>query len=249
MSNAHQGLASYVAKIERRAPLPEAARAALLALPTRIRQYATYHDIVREGDRTGECCFVAKGLVSRHRTLRSGSRQIVSFHIPGDMIDLQAALVIVADHGIRTHIPTTVIATAHDAILQVAADHPSLARAFWFDTLADAAIFREWTVNVGRRNTRERTAHLLLEFAARFADAGLIKDGGFELPVSQTDLADALGITPVHMNRTMQWLRGERLIRTHMRMIWIENRAAMVELSGFNPLYLHREGPRQMAGD
>ena len=237
-------LAKYVAKIERRGPLPETARAALLAMPSRIRRFTTYHDIVREGDRPAECCFVETGLVSRYRTLRNGARQILSFHIPGDMIDLQSALVIVADHGIRTHIPTTVVAIPHEDVLRVAADHPAIARAFWFDTLVDAAIFREWTVNVGRRNTRERAAHLLLEFAARFEQAGLMPDGSFELPVSQNDLADALGITSVHMNRTMQWLRGERLIRTHMRTVTIENHAAMAELAGFDSTYLHPEGPR-----
>ncbi len=242
--SAEQAFAKYIAKIERRSSLPEAARSALLRLPMRIRQVGVYQDIVREGDRTGACCFVESGLVSRHRTLPSGARQIVSFHIPGDMVDLQAALILVSDHGIRTHIPTTIVEIPHDDILRIAAEHPAVGRAFWFDTLVDAAIFREWTVNVGRRNTRQRAAHLLLEFATRFEAAGLARDGTFELPVSQSDLADALGITAVHMNRTMQWLRGERLIRTHMRSVTIENRAAMAELAAFDPLYLHPEGPR-----
>ncbi|RYD88234.1 MAG: Crp/Fnr family transcriptional regulator, partial [Sphingomonadales bacterium] len=216
MSEALSALEKYLAKVEARGPLPDGARAALLALPTRIKRFGTYQDIVREGDRTGESCFVESGLVSRYRTLRNGTRQILSFHMPGDMVDLQSALVVVADHGIRTHMPTIVVAIPHDDILRIAAAHPAIGRAFWFDTLVDAAIFREWTVNVGRRNTRERAAHLLLEFAVRFEAAGLVRDGEFELPVSQNDLADALGITAVHMNRTLQWLRGERLIRTHM---------------------------------
>ena len=244
MSQAPPALAKYIAKIERRGPVPEAARAALLALPARVRQFATYQDIVREGDRPEESCFVDSGLVSRYRTLRSGARQILSFHIPGDVIDLQSALIVVADHGIRTHMPTTIVAIPHADILRIAAEHPVVGRAFWFDTLIDAAVFREWTVNVGRRSTRERTAHLLLEFATRFHDAGLFPKESFELPISQNDLADALGITSVHMNRTMQWLRGERLIRTHMRTVWIENWPAMVELAGFDRLYLHPEGPR-----
>ena len=237
-------IARYVAKIERRSNLPPEARKALLALPVRNRRFGTYQDIVREGDRPGESCFVLEGLVSRYRTLPNGSRQILSFHMPGDMIDLQSALIIVADHGIRTHMPTVLVAIPHEDILRVAAEHPAVARAFWFDTLVDAAIFREWTVNVGRRSTRERAAHLLLEFAVRSEAAGLSSGSGFELPVSQNDLADALGITPVHMNRTMQWLRGERLIRTHMRTVEIEDWEAMVKLAGFDPVYLHPEGPR-----
>ncbi len=244
MSEAVPALAKYLAKIERRGPLPEAARAALLALPARIKRFGTYQDIVREGDRPTESCFVESGLVSRYRTLKSGARQILSFHVEGDMIDLQSALIVVADHGIRTHMPTTVVAVPHEDILRIAGEHPAIGRAFWFDTLVDAAIFREWTVNVGRRSTRERAAHLLLELAVKLDAAGLMHDDSFELPISQNDLADALGITAVHMNRTMQWLRGQRLIRTHMRTVTIENWPAMRELAGFDPVYLHPEGPR-----
>jgi CRP-like cAMP-binding protein len=188
---------------------------------------------------------VQSGLVSRYRTLRNGARQILSFHIPGDMVDLHSMLIVVADHGIRAHTATTIVSIAHNDLLAVAARYPSLARAFWFDTLIDAAIFREWTVNVGRRNSRERTAHLLLEFASRFRMAGLMSDNSFDLPVSQADLSDALGITAVHLNRTLQWMRGQRFIRTHSRSVTIENWPGMVALAGFDPVYLHPEGPRQ----
>lgn len=244
MPQASPALSRYATKIERRSVLPDAARTALLALPTRVKRFGAYQDIVREGDRPTESCFVESGLVSRYRTVPSGARQILSFHVPGDMIDLQSALVVVADHGIRTHVPTIVVAIPHEEILRIAAEHPAIGRAFWFDTLVDAAIFREWTVNVGRRNTRQRAAHLLLEFSIKFEEAGLARDGSFEMPVSQTDLADALGITAVHMNRTMQWLRREGLIRTHMRTLTIEDWSAMVALAGFDRVYLHPEGPR-----
>lgn len=101
-----------------------------------------------------------------------------------------------------------VVSIGHRDILQLSADHPDVGTALWFVTLIDAAIFREWTVNVGRRNSRERTAHLLLEFAYMFKAIGHIDNDGFELPFSQSDLSDALGITPVHLNRTLQWLRA-----------------------------------------
>jgi len=240
----YPAIQKYVSKIEGRAALPADARAALLSLPVQTKMIETYQDIVREGDRPIRSCFVDQGLVSRYKTLRNGSRQIMSFHIPGDMVDLQSALVMVADHGIRTHVPTTVVSIAHADILRVAADHPALARAFWFDTLTDAAIFREWTVNIGRRNARQRTAHLLLEFAARFRAAGLLVEDSFELPISQADLSDALGMTAVHLNRTLQWLRGERYIRTHARTMTIENWPEMIALAGFDSVYLHPEGPR-----
>jgi CRP-like cAMP-binding protein len=238
-------LLKYLAKIESRKMLDADARAAFLALPFQIRTFGANRDIVHEGDRPTRSCFVLAGLVSRYRTLRSGARQIVSFHIPGDMVDLHSALIIVSDHGIRTHVATTIVTVAHTDLLAVAARYPSLGRGFWFDTLIDAAIFREWTVNVGRRNSRERTAHLLLEFATRFRTAGLMTDNTFDLPLSQVDMSDALGITAVHLNRTLQWLRGERFIRTHSRSVTIENWPGLIALAGFDPVYLHPEGPRQ----
>jgi CRP-like cAMP-binding protein len=236
----------YVAKLERRGALSAAGRDAIIAIPTRRRAYAIYQDIVSEGDRPAHSCFVETDLVSRYKTLRNGARQIVSFHIRGDMVDLQSALVVVADHGIRAHAPTSVIMLDHGDILRVAAEFPDVGRALWFDTLIDAAIFREWTVNVGRRNARERTAHLLLEFAYRFKAAGMMRDDSFELPVSQSDLSDALGITAVHLNRTLQWLRKERFIRTLSKTISIENWGEMIRLAGFTSAYLHPEGPREL---
>lgn len=236
----------YLAKLERRGRLSDKSREALLALPARRLHFKSQQDIVREGDSPTHSCFVETGLINRHRILPNGARQILSFHIAGDMIDLPSALIKIADHNIATHTAATIIAIDHADILRVAAEHPELGRAFWFDTLVDAAIFREWTINVGRRSSRERTAHLLLEFAYRFRAAGLMTADSFELHINQTDLADALGVTPIHLNRTMQWLRGERYIRTHSRTITIENWPAMIELAGFNTAYLHSEGPRQL---
>lgn len=245
MTQPSPSISRYCAKLERRRALTDEARAAFLTLPTIAETYPTYSDVVREQDRPTRSCFIESGLVSRYRTLRNGNRQILSFHIPGDMVDLQSALVIVADHGIRTHAPTVVVSVAHSDLLNLAAAYPEIGRAFWFDTLVDAAIFREWTVNVGRRNARERTAHLLLELAERFRAVGLLQDDTFELPVVQFDLSDALGITSVHLNRTLQWLRKHRLIRTHSRAVTIENWSEMIRLSGFDKVYLHPEGPRE----
>lgn len=234
----------YVAKLERRDALSNAGREALLALPIRRQIFAAHRDIVREGDRPDHCCYVETGIVSRYKILRNGGRQIVSFHIPGDVIDLPSALVMVADHSIRTHAQTSILSISHGDVLRIVAEHPDVGRAFWFDTLVDAAIFREWTVNVGRRNTRERTAHLLLEFAYRYKAIGALDKDEFELPVTQLDLSDALGMTAVHLNRTLQWLRKEGYIRMHSGTMSIENWPEMIRLAGFTPDYLHPEGPR-----
>jgi CRP-like cAMP-binding protein len=218
----------------------------MLAVPARRRDYGTHQDVVREGDEPGHCCFVESGMVSRHKTLRDGNRQIVSFHIAGDMVDLSSALVVVADHGIRTHSTTTIITVPHGDILRLAAEFPELGRAFWYDTLIDAAVFREWTVNVGRRSGLARTAHLLMEFAYRFRAAGMMDGNSFELPVSQADLSDALGISSVHLNRMLQSLRRDGYIRTVSKTVWIQRWDDLVEVAGFTSAYLHPEGPRRL---
>lgn len=242
--NEYSALSRFIIKLDQRGGLSTQAQSALRGLPTRARSFKIHQDIAREGDRPTHCCLIATGLVSRYRSLRSGSRQIVSFQIPGDIVDLQSLLVVVADHGVHTHTATTVLMIAHDDLSNIAAEHPDVARALWFDTLVDAAICREWTTNVGRRDARQRLAHLLLELAVRFKAAKLMAVETFELPLTQADLADATGMTAVHVNRTLQWLRGERLIRTDGRTLTIENWEAMRTLAGFDTTYLHLEGPR-----
>lgn len=239
-------LALYVAKLERSKMLPDDAREALLALPYRRRSIEAYRDFVREGDRTQECCLVESGLVSRYKTLRNGARQILSFHIPGDLVDLQAALMAVSDHGIRSHVPTELALIEQDALLDLSARYPALGRALWFDTLLDAAIFREWMVNVGRRNAKQRTAHLLLELYYRLEQIGEVDGDSFQMPVSQADLSDALGISPVHLNRTLQWLRSERMIRTISRTVVIDDLERLIAVAGFSANYLHPEGRREL---
>lgn len=238
-------LTKYLAKIERRTPLSAPAREAFLSMPGQLHDFGSYRDIIREGERPVRASFVESGLVSRYKTLRDGARQIMSFHIPGDLVDLHSALIVIADHGVRTHCVSRTVTVAHADLLSVAAHFPELGRAFWFDTLIDAAIFREWTINVGRRKSHERTAHLLLEMAALYEDAGMSTDDTFEFPITQNDLSDALGMTSVHLNRVIQSMRRDRLIRTHARSMTIENRPALTALAGFDPTYLHPEGPRQ----
>jgi CRP-like cAMP-binding protein len=241
-----QALERFLAKLSARSPIsPESGRA-WLDIPNETASFDTYRDLVREGERTKDCCLMVSGMVSRYKTVSNGGRQIVSFHVVGDMVDLQSCLMRVADHGIRAHTPVTVLRFGFADILRLAEHYPELGRAFWFDTLVDAAIFREWTLNVGRRTGRERIAHLLLEFAYRLERAGLSDGTEFFLPVTQSDLADAVGMSPVHVIRSLQWLRANRLIRTQGKVVTIADRPGLTQLADFHPTYLHPEGPRQI---
>jgi CRP-like cAMP-binding protein len=239
-------LSRNLAKLMRRAPLSEEAQQAFLGLPARREIFAPYRDIIREGEPTARCCFVEEGLVSRYKLLRNGGRQIVSFHIPGDLVDLQSSLVKVSDHGIRTHTASVLHTVPCKEVLDLAVEFPELALAFWFETLADGAIFREWTLNVGRRGARERTAHLLLEFAYRLREIGQSDGREFDLLVTQADFADAVGLSPVHVNRSFQSLRADSLIRTFKKTVVIEDMPAMIREADFRPGYLHPEGSRSI---
>ena len=237
-------LALYVAKLEHRVKLSNEARESLLALRYRMRSLDAYRDLVNVGSRPTHCCLVVTGMVSRYRVLGDGSRQILSFHFPGDMVDLQAALLMIADHGIRSHMPSHIAIIENHLILNLAARVPELGRAFWFDTLLDAAIFREWTVNVGRRSALQRTAHLLLELHYLLGVSGMSVGDSFPLPITQADLSEALAISAVHLNRTLSGLRAQGLIRTVSRTIIIEDKEKLIEIAGFDTTYLHPEGPR-----
>ena len=239
----------FLRRIEARHPLSPDARQAFLDLNRKVETIPVNCDIVREGERTIRCALIESGFASRYKALPGGGRQINSFHLPGDMVDLQSALVLVADHGIRTHAPTTILTFDCNDILQLANDWPEWGRAFWFDTIADASVFREWILNVGRRQAVQRIAHLLLELAARFEAIGMSDGRKFTLPVTQQDLADAAGLSPVHTNRSLQKLRESGLIRTYGRTIIIEDVDAMRRMSSFTRLYLHPEGPREFKPD
>lgn len=238
-------LLPYLSKVERRRSLSEAASAAFMALPLEQHSYEIYRDILKEGDRPTRACLILTGVASRYSTLKNGTRQINSFHLAGDMVDLNAGLLTVSDSGIRTHTPTTVVTIGCEDILDLASDYPEWGRAFWFDTLVDASIFREWTVNVGRRTAVARVAHLLLEFNARLEKIGLGDGRAFVLPITQADLADAVGLSAIHTIRSIQRLRRSGAIRTHGRNFVIEDYPALVEEASFDPAYLQPEGPRR----
>jgi CRP-like cAMP-binding protein len=184
-------------------------------------------------------------VVSRYKTFPNGERQINSFHLPGDKVDLQSALLLVAAHAIRTHAPSTIVTFDCQDVIKLAEDYPEWGRAFWFDTMVDSAVFREWMLNVGRRTAVSRIAHLLLEFAWRLKFIGESDGTKFVLPVTQADLADAAGLSAVHTNRSLQRLREDKLIRTYGRTVIIEQPADLARLASFDPRYMHPEGPRE----
>ncbi|MBV8848065.1 MAG: Crp/Fnr family transcriptional regulator [Methylobacteriaceae bacterium] len=223
--------------------LSQAEKDAILRLPMTIKEVGADQDIVREGDRPTQCCVVVEGFQCRYKMLLDGGRQILSFHVPGDMPDLQSLFLSTMDHSLGTLTPNRVALISHDALRELIRVQPALAERFWRESLIDAAIFREWITNVGSRDAYARLAHVICEFYVRLRAVGLTKDATFDFPITQTELADATGLSTVHVNRSIQQIRANGLIIWERGACTIPNLAALKEAAMFEPNYLHmREG-------
>lgn len=233
-------LEPFLRKLEYRGNFDDADRAALLALPHRIKVLEPHDYIVRQSDRAEFSCVLLSGFCVRHIVVGSGHRQIVAIHMKGEAVDLQNSLLTTADHSVQMLTAGKIAMIPREEILRIAFERPEIGKAMWIDTLVDAAIFRELVANVGRRDARTRLAHLLCEFSLRLKHAGLGEHDNYELPMTQEQLADTTGLTSVHVNRTLKGLEAEGLIeRTNPRSIVIGDWRKLAEIGDFQSTYLH----------
>ena len=227
-----------VAKLETVAPLPAADRDALAALCGDPREMDARRNIIREGDRPDHVHLMVEGWAARYKLLADGARQITAFLIPGDFCDLHITILQEMDHSIAT-LTKSRVAYIPRSQMDALTERPGLVKAFWWSTLVDEAVLRNWVVNVGRRDAREAVGHLICELYVRMKNVGLAIDHGFELPLTQEEIADALGLTPVHVNRVLQRMRSDGLISLKRGSLVILDHEQLAESSGFNPNYLH----------
>jgi CRP-like cAMP-binding protein len=204
-----------------------------------IREVGAREDVIAQGDRTGGVKLLLDGFACRYKTLEDGRRQIVSYFVPGDLCDLRVFILKRMDHSIGAIAPSRVATIAPDDVLKLMNTYPSLTRALWWSTLVEEAILREWIVNVGQRNARERMAHLFCELLYRYRAVGLNQGLSCTLPLTQIELAETLGLSSVHVNRTLQELRRRKLITLNGGTLTIQNLKDLEKLSFFNPDYLH----------
>ena len=232
-------LMPMVTKLQMWTRLDDADRDAVLALPHRIRALRAHEFIVRDGDEPRHSCLILSGYAIRHKLTGSGGRQIFSIHMRGDLADLQNSLLRSADHNVQTLNDVEAAFIPIAAIEEIAVGRPNLGKAMWNETLVDGAIFREWTLNIGRRDARTRMGHMLCEFALRLETVGLGEQCQYELPMTQEQLADALGLTSVHVNRTLKALAAEGLIERTNRSVRIPDWKKLAEIADFDSRYLH----------
>jgi CRP-like cAMP-binding protein len=233
-------LEPMVRKLEYWRKLSREDQDAVMALPHTIRMFEANHYVVREFDRADYSCVMLSGFAVRHKIVAGGHRQILAIHMKGEMVDLQNSLLGEADHSVQMLTAGKVAMIPRAAIDHIAFERPDIGRAMWIDTLVDASIFREWIANVGRRDAQTRIAHLLCEFALRLKVAGLGDRTNYELPMTQDQLADATGLTSVHVNRTLKVLEADGVIvRRTPRFIEIGDWRKLAEAGDFNSAYLH----------
>jgi CRP-like cAMP-binding protein len=233
-----------VRKLETHQALSAAERQAVLDLPFKRRSLEAQSYLLREGDRPERCAVLLSGYAFRHKLTGEGARQILALHIPGEAVDFQNMFLEEADHNVQMLTRGEVAEVPRPALEDLVLSHAGVGRAILVTTLVEASTFREWTLNIGRRDSRTRIAHLLCEFAVRLTAQGLEPDGIYELPMTQEQLADATGLTPVHVNRVLKALQAEGLIERDRRVIRFPEWQRMRDVGDFNQRYLHIRADR-----
>ncbi|MFC3695733.1 Crp/Fnr family transcriptional regulator [Chenggangzhangella methanolivorans] len=235
---------SIIGKLEALHPLPDKDKKLLHAVVGRGRTLKSGEDIVSEGDHTDIVHVIIEGHGYRYKTLADGKRQIIGYLVPGDFCDLYGFLLDKMDHGMAARTQCQIAELTEEHILMLTS-RPALARALWWSELVNAAILREWLVNMGRRSPSARVAHILCELLVRLQVVGQATADGFKLELSQAELGDTVGLTTVSVNRALQRLRGSKLIVQAGREITIPDVAALKRFAAFDPSYLHFRQDRE----
>jgi CRP-like cAMP-binding protein len=228
-----------VRKLESIFSLTAEERAALQTLPMQVTNIGAGQDIVREGDRPSRCCLVLEGFTCNFKLTTGGNRQIVNFHIGGDIPDLQSLHLRILDNSLGTISDCKVGFIQHEVLLELCKTHFRIGSALWRETLIDAAIFREWMLSIGRRDAHARIAHLLCELLVRLRAVGLAENHTCKLPITQAQIGDALGLSDVHVNRVLQSLRGDGLITLQRGVLSVLDWERLKEVGEFDATYLH----------
>lgn len=231
---------AFIRKLERWTDFSNDDRAFLQELSRTAHDLPRGSYLLRRGDNPSHIPLLLDGWAQRSKILAGGQRQIVAFLLPGDLGDMLMFILTRMDHDILTLSPARVAMVPRRTILDIIETRPTIARALWWSTLVDEATLREWLANIGGRDAYCRAAHLFCELDARMENIGLVQEGRFDLPLTQTELGEALGLSPIHINRVLQRLRADGLIQIGERQLTILDAAKLSRAAGFDPTYLHR---------
>lgn len=234
-------LASLLRELSTYVSLGASDREAILDLPYGLRRLDAGAFLIREGDQPQHCSLLIEGYAFRQKITGGGSRQILAVCIPGDAVDFQNMFLDLSDHSVQMLTSGRVADISRHALQDLALTHAAVGAGIMQMTAVEASILREWVVNLGRRDARARIAHILCEFAVRLQARGLNAKAGIELPMTQEQLADAAGLTPVHVNRVLKEMERDGLISRRRRQIAFADWRALQEAGDFSRRYLHLE--------
>lgn len=227
-----------IRKLEAFGPLPTDDRRLLNDVIREPRSVGPRVDLIAEGDAPADVHLILEGFACRYKMLRNGTRQIMAYLVPGDFCDLHIFILKTMDHGISTLSRCNVVGIPRSRVLELT-ERPAIARALWWAALVDEATLREWLVNIGSRPSEERIAHLLCELLLRLRAVGLADGGKFELPITQAEIGETMGLSTVHVNRVLQRLRRDGMITLKGKNLVILDEEKLKAFSGFNQNYLH----------
>lgn len=226
----------------RRDRLSEAEKQALEDAVSDVMVLPARHVLVRQGDTVTRSTFLVEGLMCRYMDGRDGQRQLVALHVPGDFVDLHGFPLEQLDHDVATLSQARIASFPREALLALTRTHPHLMRMLWFSTLLDAAIHREWIFRLGRLHALARVAHFFCEMDVRLRLVELSDGDSFALPITQADLAEACGLTSVHVNRVLRQLRDEGLLAFRGGVVQVLDRKRLIGAGEFDPAYLYIDG-------
>jgi CRP-like cAMP-binding protein len=238
----HTNAFRLIRKLELCAPLSSDEKQALEIACSSVRRLGARCDLVREGDPTQGINVVLEGFACRYRVQADGRRVMVGIVLPGDMCDVRVCILKRMDHAIGTLSPVHAALLSRDSVLTLMDRFPRLTRALWWSTLVEESITREWLVNVGHRTAFERMAHFFCEVFQRLQSVGLTRDCICDLPLTQTEIGDALALSTVHVNRVLMEMRHSGLITFRNQNLTIHDLETLRSVAGFDPGYLHLDG-------
>jgi CRP-like cAMP-binding protein len=232
-------------KMRRRDEISADEEQALRAAVSEVKEYPADLTFIRRNQELDHSTLLLGGLMCRYKDLRNGERQVTELHVAGDFADLHSFTLKKLDHELMTLTPCQVALVPHENLKRITEAFPHLTRVLWFLTMLDAAIHREWVVSLGRRDAVARLAHMFCELQVRLEIVGLADAHGYELPLTQTDLSECAGITPVHVNRSLKVLREDGALEFRNRRVTILDRAKLERAAEFDPSYLYLERRRR----
>jgi len=235
----------HLRKLRARDDISAEEEAAIRAMVGEPRSVAAHRTVIRAWQPIKESTLLLRGWTARVQDLESGQRQITEINLPGDFIDLHSFTLKELDHDIVALTNCELAPAPHEKLAEITVNFPHLTRVYWFSTNLDAAIHREWMLSAGRRSAIARVAHLFCELLVRLQVIGCAEDDNYKFPLTQVQLADCLGLTSVHVNRTLQQLRKHKVIELKDRRLRILNLAELKRLGEFDPSYLYLEKRRR----